>query len=167
MLDRSKMTAEILREYFSYDPETGLFTRIKKTWRSVPLGPVGGRISGKGYLHITILGKHYRAHRLVWLWWYGRWPSKDIDHINGDKLDNRISNLREVTRSQNKANGKRQANNTSGQKGVCRVRNNKWRAIIVFERKRTVLGTFEKFEDAKRAYIEASAKVHGEYGRLD
>lgn len=160
------ITAEILREYLSYDPTTGQFSRIKKTWRSVQLGDASGHICPRGYLYITVLGHKHRAHRLAWLWYYGRWPVLSIDHINGDKMDNRIQNLREVTHSQNKANAVRQANNTSGVKGVYRKRN-KWQAAITFKRRRKVLGVFDRIEDAASAYAAASAKIHGEFGRLD
>jgi len=92
--------------------------------------------------------------------------SNEIDHINGDKLDNRRENLRSATRSQNKMNSGKPKNNTSGYKGVCWYkRGNKWRAQIGINGKLKHLGYFEDKEEAAKAYKKAAEKYHGEFVR--
>ena len=104
------------------------------------------------------------AHRLVWLYVYGKFPSNAIDHINTIGNDNRFSNLREVTNSQNQMNRKNQKNNTSGYKGVCYEKlTNKWRATIGLNNKLKSIGNFDTKEEAAEAYRKASALLHGEF----
>lgn len=91
-----EMTAELARKLFSYDPSTGVLMRNTERARKATRKPTAGR-----YVQINILGKSYYAHRLAWLIHYGEWPAGDIDHINRDKGDNRIANLRDVSRKEN------------------------------------------------------------------
>lgn len=102
------------------DPSTGIIRR-QRTWGRFPAGSIAGRINpsrGKEYWTICLGSHFYLAHRLIWLYVHGKWPSKNLDHINGDKLDNRIDNLRECTVSQNAMNTAIRITNTSGFKNV-------------------------------------------------
>lgn len=106
------------------------------------------------------------AHRLAWLYVYGEWPDAEIDHINGNTGDNRISNLRPATRAQNGANRGRQTNNASGVKGVCwHAQSGKWRAMIRISGKSRHLGLFNDIGAAAAAYARATVNRNGEFAR--
>jgi hypothetical protein len=139
-----------------YDPETGEF------WRKAGCqGPVG-------YRQIWFRGRQELEHRVAWFLHYGEWPSEFIDHINGVKNDNRISNLRLATPSQNLQNRGRPKNNTSGRKGVSWIKfYSKWQATIRVGKKNIYLGRFSCIEKAADAYNAAALKYHGEFARLD
>ena len=112
------ISAERLRALLDYCPETGILTRrVRANGRQMSGWRVGTIIGG--YLKVMLDGRRYACHRLVWLYVYGVWPCGDLDHINGQKFDNRIANLREATRAENVACGPRRRDNTSGEKGVC------------------------------------------------
>jgi HNH endonuclease len=144
------LTQERLRELLAYDPETGLFT-----WRSrrkgVQVGEIAGSVERNGYTGIKIDQKHCLAHRLAWLYVYGGMPAGDIDHINRNRADNRIENLRAANRSQNCANARLWKNNTSGLRGVRKF-HKKWRATVGYGGRLYHLGTFATAEEASRAY---------------
>ena len=106
----------------------------------------------------------YRAHRLIWLMYHGQWPPQEIDHINGDRADNRIVNLRLATASQNRANSKVYKTNRCGFKGVARTPYGRWVARIHFE-KTKYLGTFDTPEEAHAAYVRAAQAAHGIFAR--
>lgn len=117
-----------------------------------------------GYKQGNLLGKTYYAHRVAWAIYYGSWPNKSIDHINGIKTDNRISNLRLAEDSENQYNKTRQSNNTSGYKGVSwSTSNSGWIAQIRHGRVSECLGTFKSAELAHNAYKKAADRLHGEY----
>jgi HNH endonuclease/AP2 domain len=145
-----------LRELFSYNPETGLFTRIVRQPRSkFPSGTVAGTKVTDGYTAIKIDGRVYRAHRLAWLMVYGKWPSQ-LDHINRDPADNRIANLRPATPALNALNRGPRAANRSGVAGVCNdARLNLWRATIRVNGKFVSLGYFKEREQAVAARAAA------------
>ena len=145
----SDLTQARLKELLSYDPATGVFVWIKARARQVLVGSVAGTVGERGYRRIIIKGKNYRAHRLAWLYVYGEWPDSELDHINRDKLDNRISNLRIVTRSENLQNTDIRKNNTSGTKGVWlnKIRQ-KWVASVTINNKYKHLGHFDTIEEA-------------------
>ncbi|MFZ5565995.1 MAG: HNH endonuclease [Pseudomonadota bacterium] len=144
-----------------YDPDTGVFT-----W-AVPAGSAGaGRVAGcvnrKGYRQIRLGGGLHSAHRLAWLITYGAWPSGDIDHINGNKDDNRLENLRDVASTINMQNqrGPHKSNN-SGLLGVdYHKASHKWRAQIRLDGKKHQLGLFDTAEDAHTAYRCAKRSLH-------
>ncbi len=113
------VTADRLKELLSYDPETGIFVWAKLSGRRARIGDRAGSFNlSLGYRVIGIDGERHYEHRLAWLYMTGEWPSEDLDHENCDKSDNRFSNLREATDSQNLANVANWAHNTSGLKGA-------------------------------------------------
>ena len=155
------MEHELLRTAFSYDPATGVFTR-KKKWGSKPVGSVVGGLSQDGYVQIAFNGRTHTAQRLAWLYVYKQWPAGVIDHINRNRTDNRIENLRDVGRSENANNSGPQRRSQSGVKGVSLrpLRNGRrlkkaWRADIVANGNRKFLGNFYTIEDAAQARANA------------
>lgn len=160
------LTADMLRRRLSYDPETGVFTRLPildKTGRGrrYGTGQVKAAASEEGYMRIKVCGSLYRAHRLAWLYMTGEWPNV-IDHINGKRDDNRWKNLRSVDMTVNAHNRRApSANSTSGYLGVSfEPDRNKWKAHITIERKKVNLGRFATRELAAQAYIEAKRAMH-------
>ena len=141
----------------NYDSISGKF--LWKTTRFV--GKVAGGLHKKlGYIVIGFKGKRYYAHRVAWRIVYGYWPDF-IDHINGDRADNRISNLREVPKQDNHRNMKCFSNSTSKVPGVSFHKQvSKWRAYITVDTKQQSLGCFDTFEDAVAAR-KLAEQVHG------
>jgi hypothetical protein len=169
--DRQAILAEFdlkaAMDRLDYDPDTGYFVwKVANKRRRA--GERAGYVGGGGYVYIGINRQLILAHRLVWWFVYGRGPMGDIDHINRDKTDNRLSNLRDVTESQNLMNRPAPRNNTSGQKGVSwHAKEKRWRAKITVNKKTMFLGSFSTIEDAGSAYRAASVKYHGEYAHKD
>ncbi|TCD25011.1 Pathogenesis-related transcriptional factor and ERF protein [Lelliottia amnigena] len=140
----------------TYNKHTGQFFGTKTT------NPVG-RMHNKGYWRITHANKCYLAHRLAWFFCYGVWP-KEIDHIDNDKLNNSICNLREVTHQLNQLNMPLRSNNTSGVKGVNWDKQRKrWRARVVVNGKYFTAGHFKEIADAELAIRNLRERVHGEF----
>lgn len=153
------ITQQRLHELFDYNPEIGIL--INKVRRgSQHAGTQAGYLNKDGYFRININKRLYLAHRLAWLYVYGELPEY-IDHINRIPTDNRISNLRPVTKKQNQENREKQANNKSGYKGVSWDTNRKkWFVCINNNYKTVALGRYENLEDAYKAYCNAAAKYH-------
>lgn len=160
------VTAERLREVLSYCPETGEFrwNWIGKFNRFV--GKSAGCINGHGYRVILVDGRMYPAHRLAWLHVHGAFPAHQVDHINGNRSDNRIANLREATLVENVRNRLRQSNNKSGYKGVS-LKDGKWRACICLNGKNTEIGRYGSAIEAARAYDAAAIATYGRFARLN
>ena len=156
------LTVDLLKHLFKYDKETGeLRWDVKKA--GVTYGAIAGCSNGRGYLVVRVNGNLYYVHRLIFLMHKGYLP-KIIDHINGDKLDNRIENLRSATVGQNQHNRKTNTNNTSGYKGVCWDKAmKKWRARIKREDKSTHLGYFTNAEEADKVVRAAREELHGSF----
>lgn len=155
------LTAERLLELLHYNRETGEFLWRKNPRQKAITDLVAGT-KGKRYVQICIAQKLYYAHRLAWLFVHGKWPTHDLDHINGDGRDNRIANLREATASDNLCNIGPRSDNSTGFKGVfpkCK----KFSAQIRKDGVRLCLGTFETPQEAHAAYCEAARKLHGEF----
>ncbi len=158
------MTQEDLKDILSYDSITGVFRRKLPTQR-IAIGEVVGGLNN-GYLIISINGENYKAHRLAWLYVYGEMP-KQLDHINGDKIDNRILNLRDVEHSENMKNRKKPITNTSGTIGVYWDKKNcRWYAMIMVDGKNKFLGRFTDYSEAVNARKNAEVlygfhKNHG------
>ena len=154
------MEIEALRSALSYDPVTGQFV-----WRTGHrAGREAGRINRRrGYRYIGLGGRCYMAHRLAWFYVHGRWPVADIDHINRDRTDNRLANLREATRTENLRNTGCHRDNPTGRKGVSYDRaRNRWAARIFLNGRTVHLGRFATPDAAQQAYIAAAAEAHGQ-----
>ena len=157
---RNDLTAAELREHLSYDPLSGIFTRILSSG-GIRAGTVAGWLMDNGYIRISVKGKSYRANRLAWLWMMGEWPPVDVDHTDLCRSNNRWDNLRSASRTQNKANEQRRKDNKSGVKGVY-WRRNRWEAQVG----KKYIGSFKNIEDAAEAYRVAAAKIFGEFARF-
>ena len=152
-----------LKELFDYNEKTGLFKRLKAVSK-YKSGSIAGALQKDGYIHIMIHGKQYSLHRLAWIYFYGKWPSGHIDHINGVKSDNRISNLRDVSHITNMQNQRKpRKDNQSGYLGVCLdKRINKYHASIQVNGVKKHLGMFFTPEEASSAYLNAKRKMHAD-----
>lgn len=154
------IAAQDLREALDYDPATGVFR-----WRPGPrrrrVGQIAGGVNTRlGYRQICIAGRCLYAHRLAWLHMTGEWPIGELDHINGDREDNRWANLRPATRSENEQNISRaRSDSRSGLRGVV-ARGRRWTAQIELDGKRRHLGTFDTAEEASGAYRAAKQELH-------
>lgn len=174
------LTQEILKELLHYDPDTGVFTwlhrdlrwfkkeRSCRSFNTWAAGMVAGWMSATGYWYIGIFGTKYKAHRLAFLYMIGEFPKNDTDHIDGNRINNRWNNLRDVTRSENLKNQAFRKNNTSGFLGVCWHKGTgKWLAQIKVGGKNFHLGLFEDIGDAVSARHAANIKFgfHINHGR--
>jgi hypothetical protein len=148
-----------LKELLNYNATTGKFVwKVRKGTRAQ--GSEAGWIRSSGYGCIKISGKRYMTHRLVWLWVHGHFPSGLIDHINHNKTDNRLSNLRVVTHKEKQRNRPLQKNNTSGTVGVyLHVDKSKWCSQIKNDGKLTNLGRFKNKCDAIKARKDAEIEL--------
>lgn len=124
-------------------------------------------VDGAGYYQIPIFGKFFLSHRVIWLYVHGYWPENQIDHINGNKLDNRIENLRECTIAQNMHNSKPNKNARIPYKGVYLRKDGMYISEIHNNNKKFWLGSFKTAEDAAKAYDEAAIKMHGEFAKIN
>lgn len=156
------ITQARLKEVLRYDKESGVFYWNKKTSGRIVFGAVAGHLSEKGYIRIQVDGVLLMAHRLAWVYEYGKFPSTGIDHINGIRNDNRISNLREANQSQNCQNLRSaRSNNKTGFLGVTYSgRSKKYKAVIGIDGVNKHLGNFSTAEEASQAYIDAKKKLH-------
>lgn len=160
----SSITKELVNEYFCYD--NGHLSWKKSTGpRSVP-GQKLTNINSKGYVCVQFMNKVYKAHQIIFLLHHGYIPN-EIDHINNVRSDNRIENLREVTRSLNCANQSVQKRSASGYKGVTRIKNNMWRARIKHLQREIYIGLFETPESAAHAYNIMALKLFGNFAKLN
>jgi len=154
----SDIDADFIRGYFEYDKTIG---------RLIRNGLIIGCETKRGYRQIQLKGKSYREHRLIWLHVYGEWPENEIDHINHIRNDNRIENLRDVTRIENGKNQSMHSDNDSGVTGVSwHPHRNKWGAHICHDGKRINLGRFINKNDAIEARLgaEKTYKYHVNHG---
>lgn len=162
----AKVTHERLRELLAYDQETGEFTWRVARGPEVPAGSVAGMVNEDGYRIVTVDGSNYRAHVLAWFYMTGEWPTKQVDHKDNGRDNNRWENLREATNGENGANKGKQCNNTTGHKGVSfDAKRNRFRAVIYKDGKQTHLGYFITAQQASDAYVDAAPRFHGEFAR--
>ena len=179
------ITPEEVRKLLRYDPETGqLFWRPREPSMFSPTAKRtaehvcanwNARYANKlaftarsvaGYKTGSIFNRNYYAHRVAWAIIHGSWPECEIDHINGDPSDNRLSNIRSASRAQNERNKGFRKNNTSGFQGVSlHSQMNKWVASITVDRVQKYLGVFDTAAEAHEAYRSAAKQFHQEYVR--
>jgi HNH endonuclease/AP2 domain len=156
-----ELTSARLREVLDYDPATGLFTRRIASGR-VKAGDIAGGADRNGHIRIFVDGRLHAAHRLVWLHVFGAWPALDIDHIDGARNNNRLANLRDVSKSANMQNQRRpQCRNTTGFLGVTfNKRRGKFQAQIGTKERRKYIGLFDTAESAHAAYLQVKRQLH-------
>lgn len=175
---RSDITQEMVKQWFHYDPDTGSFIRLLrydsygklcKTYK-----PVEGR-NNRGYYWVGVFGKNCLVHRLIWLWMTGEHPSGEIDHVDGNRTNNRWSNLRDVNSFENARNQGVRVDCSSGVRGVTYQSregykgNPYWSARISHKGVRHHLGNFQNFEDAVNARKRAEVyfKYHHNHAKRD
>lgn len=158
---KADLTAQRLRELLQYDPETGVFTRlISRQGYRAQAGDVAGCKTAEGYIRISVDQRIYPAHRLAWLFMHGVLPTGDIDHIDGDKANNRIENLRDVSTSVNMQNQRRaQPRNASGYLGVTR-HGNRFEASIKLNGVNRYIGSYATPEEAHASYMAEKRRIH-------
>jgi hypothetical protein len=169
---RNDVGAGVVRAALRYEPATGQFFWAHRSdrdfsWNNKHAGKRAGCLNAQGYEIILFNRKPYMAHRLAWLCVTGSWPVDELDHINLNRADNRIKNLRPATRSQNSHNRALQGNNTSGFRGVCFSKaHQKWSASIKLNSRRYHLGYANTAEEAHALYVAASLDKHGKFSNL-
>jgi hypothetical protein len=162
---RRRVTRARLRALLDYDSKTGEFRWRKRVKRSIQPGDMAGTLV-HGYRKIKINGRSYPAHRLAWLYMKGNWCSQMIDHRDLDPSNNRWTNLRRATRSQNNANTRTNRNNACGLKGVS-PNHGRWRAIIHKNGRTHYLGNFPTPQAAHAAYAKAARRLFGKFARTE
>lgn len=180
MATKALPSPEVLRQLLRYEPDTGKLFWLPRpvemfsspgsclSWNSKHSGREALTAKSHNYRHGGILGRLCPAHRVIWALQTGQWPTDEIDHINGNGMDNSWRNLRRATRSQNEMNKGLRSNNRSGFKGVSwHAARNKWLAQIKAGGKARVLGYFADPSEAAAAYARASAAIHGPFGRTE
>jgi len=175
----SDLTFDYVTSILKYDPQTGYLiwkkrpidhfpdARAFKIWNTRWANkPAGNKTKHKG-IQIRINKKNYIAHRIVWLLAYESYPIDDIDHIDNNPNNNRLSNLRLASKSENQWNTRKHKNNTSGFKGVYfDRRSNRWVSKIMINNKNVYLGSFKSADDAHNAYKKASLSMHGRFSNF-
>ena len=164
------ITKTLLTEYFDHKDGYLYWKKVMHPNKQYLVGQEVGSIHKTGYRHVTWMGKIHKVHRLIFLLEHGYLP-KEIDHINGDRQDNRLENLREVTRSENQFNKAMCSNNTSGFRGVNWHKHSKsWLVRVCTKGKTKILGYFKDLELAGLVADEARNLYHGKFAyqaRLD
>lgn len=157
---RDEITVADVLDRYHYNPDTGVFLHARSSPRA-RIGTVAGCVNSSGYVMLSFDGLLCLAHRVAWLVMHGKWPDDQLDHVDGDRTNNRISNLRECTYAENHQNRGMHSNNTSGVQGVCLFKpTGKWAAYICVNGKRINLGLFNSIEEAAAARAEAKARHH-------
>jgi hypothetical protein len=190
MATRADITPELCRQLLEYDPETGkLYWRPRpasmfnesrwrqsrrspewaaNVWNTNNAGLEAFTANSQGYRVGAIADVNLRAHRVAWAIYHGTWPTDHLDHINGDRADNRIRNLRDVPHAENHRNQGRKKCNKSGVNGVIWCKQTQsWRALIKINYRSRCLGRFATVEEAAQARIRADAEFgfHAMHGK--
>lgn len=161
---KAHFSVDELRDLLEYEPETGLLRwKQAAAYGMRRVGAIAGSMRATGYLNLNIHGKNFLAHRAAWAIHFGAWPNGILDHVNGQKDDNRIANLRPTTIAQNAANSGPRSNNKAGVKGVFQTRSGRWKASIRLRGQNVHLGLFDSPAEAGRAYQEAARQAFGEF----
>lgn len=166
---RKELTQERLKEVLHYDPETGDWTwLVRKANRIYAGSKAGGVDTSEGYYKIGVDGRVHKAHRLAFLYMTGEYPKSQVDHINGEKSDNRWGNLREASPSENLRNVGAYSSNVSGLKGVSyRPKADMYLSRITVDGVTHYLGWFSCPREASHAYNKAAIQFHGEFAVLN
>lgn len=152
-----------IKQHIKYDAKNGCFYR-KQTNNQHKVGEIAGNKRKNGYVILKVCGVNILAHRLVWLFEYGEWPKECLDHIDGDKSNNKIKNLREATYAQNKCNSKVRKDNELGLKGVNFDKKLKrYRARIFYNGKNLSLGSYNTKEEAHAVYVAKAKEIQKEF----
>ena len=162
------LTVEEARKRFRYDPETGALYWAIRPSNAARMDRHAGKLD-RGYWSVMVARRLYRAHRIIWAMHYGEWPDGQIDHINHDRADNRIENLRVVPHLDNHRNMSLFKNNTTGVPGVkFDTRYGSWVARITVNYKQIALGSYKTKEEAiaARKAAEADLGFHEKHGEL-
>jgi hypothetical protein len=167
-----------VQQRLSYDQKTGKFTWLPRpleqfadeakgrSWNTRYAGKTAGFNHAKGYRQIAIDDMKFMEHRVAWLMVFGSLPPADIDHIDGNRSNNRIANLRAATRAENLWNAQMSRSNTSGAKGVgWDTSRGKFEAHITYRYKKHHLGRFDTFDEALEARREAAKRFYGVFAR--
>ena len=163
MIKDNLISQELLHEIFEYR-DGHLYWKNPKYKNTKP-DRKAGSLKDTGYLRVGLFGKDFRIHRLIYLMFHGNLP-KILDHINGNKLDNRIENLRPATVSQNNSNSTKQKRNTSGIKNVYWNKNiKKWTVIIGIDKKLKYFGSYNSIEEASEVAKQKRNELHKEFAR--
>ena len=163
VLKESDAAKRRIQELISYDPKSGGFVWKADVgrWNRIKAGTSAGSLS-HGYVIIRLNGVHYPAHRIAWLLVHGVWPTEEIDHINGDRADNRLLNIRDVPKKWNGHNRQcaNKDNTSCGLLGSTRNGKSGWMAQITVNGKRIYLGTFSRADIAHHVYLAAKRQLH-------
>lgn len=174
-MSRLALTAARADELLSFDADSGLFTwksrdvnesaspRTTKSWNTRYAGKLAGARAGNGYIYINLDGRKHLAHRVAWLMTYGCLPNHEVDHMDGCRANNRISNLRDVTPSENNENRRcaQTTNKTTGLIGASLHSKGKgYVSQIIVKGKHKYLGYFKTAKEAHEAYVTAKRKLH-------
>lgn len=157
------LTQKRLKELLHYDPETGLFTWLKRVANCVKIGEIAGGKTNRGYIRLRVDGKKYLANRLAFLYMTGKWPTNEVDHENTIRDDNSWKNLRDATRSQNCQNKKKaRSDSKTSSLGVSFHKANKKFTARIQEPngERIYLGSYLTLEEAAAAYLVAKRELH-------
>ena len=166
MAANDDITLSRIRDALHYNPETGALTWVKPSGRRVRPGTEAGNDRPDGYREVRVCGQRFLVHRLIWLMHYGVMPVDQIDHINGNRSDNRICNLREADVSRNSMNSKRRSDNSSGIKGVSFDKSrSKWAAYININGRRKAIGRFDSKKLAGATVSAYRKELHKEFAR--
>ncbi len=160
----ANIDAQQVRSLLDYDQDTGVFRWKETVSPFAPAGAVAGYVREDGYRAISMGNRLYLAHRLAWLHITGEWPPDQIDHIDGERDNNRFHNLRSATKALNSINQRVRSDSKSGLKGVQRHKN-RWAARIVIDGKRKRIGLFDTPEAAHAAYLAEAVRNFGEFAR--
>lgn len=167
VIPRNQLSVDHVRNCLSYEPETGI---LRWKWRAEVAPYVNARTAGKEagtsaaeYRTIGLYGHSYAAHRLAWVIVTGGWPNNMIDHVDGNKHNNRWNNIREADMSKNLMNRGVFRKTKSGIKGVNEKRPGQWRAQICGNKRRIHIGTYHSREEARDAWLAAARELHGEF----
>ena len=167
VIAKTELTQQRLKDLVCYDPLSGeIRWRFSQSPRFKPWA-LAGFTTRQGYIDIKVDGRTYKAHRLAWLYMTGEHPSKEVDHINRVKSDNRWENLRQASRDENQWNASLRSDSTCGVSGVTfNKQSGKWKTQCRANKKRYFLGSYDTKEEAAAAVYRFRMERHGEFSAI-